>query len=118
MVSAVGTLLKMRTICADRRVALELPVAIAAGRALRKHLVVWAEHTVIIQMCIRDRSKVNGHSYCIPTLLGTYSASGPTYRTDILEGTDWDGKMETMADYEQFLEYAKEAAPEMDPYYV
>lgn len=69
------------------------------------------------EMALRQ-SKVNGHSYCIPTLLGTYSASGPTYRTDILEGTDWDGKMETIADYEEFLEYAKEAAPEMEPYNV
>ncbi len=53
-----------------------------------------------------------------PPCWGTYSASGPTYRTDILEGTDWDGKMETIADYEEFLEYAKEAAPEMEPYNV
>ena len=58
---------------------------------------------------------MDGHYYCIPTLLATYSAFGPIYRTDILEGTDWDGKMENLADYEAYLGYVKEAAPEMEP---
>ena len=46
------------------------------------------------------QATVDGHYYCIPTLLATYSAYGPIFRTDILEGTDWDGKMENFADLE------------------
>ena len=65
-----------------------------------------------------QQATVDGHYYCIPTLLATYSAFGPIYRTDILEGTDWDGKMENLADYEAYLGYVKEAAPEMEPYEV
>lgn len=63
----------------------------------------------------KEQAKVNGSYYCIPTLLATYSAFGPIYRTDILEGTDWDGKMETIEDLEVYLDYVKEAAPEMEP---
>ena len=37
-----------------------------------------------------QQATVDGHYYCIPTLLATYSAYGPIYRTDILEGTDWN----------------------------
>ena len=33
-----------------------------------------------------QQATVDGHYYCIPTLLATYSAFGPIYRTDILEG--------------------------------
>ncbi len=32
-----------------------------------------------------QQATVDGHYYCIPTLLATYSAYGPIYRTDILE---------------------------------
>lgn len=56
----------------------------------------------------KQQATVNGHYYCIPTLLATYSAYGPHYRTDILEGTDWDGKMENLEDYEVYLQYVKE----------
>lgn len=56
----------------------------------------------------KQQATVDGHYYCIPTLLPTYSAYGPTYRTDILADTDWDGKMETIADYEVYLQYVKD----------
>ncbi len=32
--------------------------------------------------------KKDGHYYLVPTLVGTYSAYGPIYRTDLMEGTD------------------------------
>ncbi len=32
------------------------------------------------------QATVGDHYYCIPTLLATYSAFGPIYRTDLLEG--------------------------------
>ncbi|MFR0839556.1 MAG: ABC transporter substrate-binding protein, partial [Neglectibacter timonensis] len=64
------------------------------------------------------QATVEGHYYCIPTLLATYSAYGPIYRTDILEGTDWDGKMENLADFEAYLGYVKKTAPQFEPYNV
>ena len=64
------------------------------------------------------QATVDGHYYCIPTLLATYSAFGPIYRTDILEGTDWDGKMENIADYEAYLAAVKQAKPDIEPYEV
>ncbi len=62
-----------------------------------------------------QQATVDGHYYCVPTLLATYSAYGPIYRTDILEGTDWDGKMETIADYETYLQYVKDNTT-LEPY--
>ena len=55
-----------------------------------------------------QQATVDGNLYAIPTLLATYSAYGPMYRPDILEDTDWDGKMENMADYEVYLQYVKD----------
>lgn len=62
-----------------------------------------------------QQAQVNGSLYGIPTLFQTYSAYGPTYRTDILKDTDWDGKMENFDDYEVYLEYVKQNAPELEP---
>lgn len=53
------------------------------------------------------QATIDGHYYAIPTLLATYSAYGPIYRTDFLEGTSWDGKMETLEDLEEYLDLAK-----------
>lgn len=44
---------------------------------------------------------ISGHYYCVPTLLSTYTAYGPIYRTD-LTGEDWDGVMETWEDVEEY----------------
>ena len=63
----------------------------------------------------KELATVDGHYYLIPTLLGTYSAYGPIYRTDILEGTDWDGKMETFEDIEEYCDLVKELHPEIEP---
>ena len=62
------------------------------------------------------QATVGDHYYCIPTLLATYSAFGPIYRTDLLKDTDWDGKMGNLADYETYLSYIKQYAPEYEPW--
>ncbi len=61
-----------------------------------------------------QQATVNGSYYAIPTLLPTYSAYGPIYRTDVLEGTDWDGQMETFEDYEEYMDIIKETT-DMEP---
>lgn len=38
----------------------------------------------------KQQATVDGHYYCIHSQLSTYRAYGPIYRTDIMEGTDWD----------------------------
>jgi ABC-type sugar transport system, periplasmic component len=55
----------------------------------------------------KQQVTIDGKYYGVPTLFATYSAYGPIYRTDVLEDTDWNGKMENMADYEVYLEYIK-----------
>ena len=61
---------------------------------------------------------MEAHYHVSPPLLATYTAYGPIYRTDILEGTDWDGKMENLADFEAYLGYVKKTAPQFEPYNV
>lgn len=61
------------------------------------------------------QATVDGSYYCVPTQLATYNAYGPIYRTDILEGTDWDGKMENFEDLEEYMDIVKETHPELDP---
>ena len=63
----------------------------------------------------KQQAMIDGHYYCVPTLLSTYDTYGPIYRTDIMEGTGWDGKMETMEDIEKYLDIVKESHPEMEP---
>ena len=64
----------------------------------------------------KTQATVNGELVCIPTLLATYYGYGPYYRTDVLEGTDWDGKMENFEDYEVYLDYIKEYTEIPQPY--
>lgn len=64
----------------------------------------------------KTQATVNGELVCIPTLLATYYGYGPYYRTDVLEGTDWDGKMENFEDYEVYLDYIKEEGSIPQPY--
>lgn len=66
----------------------------------------------------KTQATVNGELVCIPTLLATYYGYGPYYRTDVLEGTDWDGKMENFEDYEVYLDYIKEEGSIPQPYSV
>ncbi|SHK23924.1 extracellular solute-binding protein [Anaerocolumna jejuensis DSM 15929] len=60
-------------------------------------------------------ASLDGHYYCVPTLLSTYGAYGPIYRTDIMKGTDWNGKLETFEDLEKYCDIVKKNNPEMEP---
>ena len=62
-----------------------------------------------------QQATVNGHYYCVPTMFATYSAYGPLYRTDIMEGTDWNGKMNSFEDVEAYCDIVKSTHPEMEP---
>lgn len=63
----------------------------------------------------KSQATVNGHYYCVPTLKATYNAYGVMYRNDLVEGTDWDGKMENLLDVEEYCDIIKEKYPEMEP---
>lgn len=62
----------------------------------------------------KQQAMVDGHYYCIPSQLATYRAYGPIYRTDIMQGTDWNGKMETFEDIEAYCDIVKATHPEME----
>lgn len=63
----------------------------------------------------KQQVTVKGSYYAVPTLLSTYNAYGPIYRTDIMEGTDWNGKMDTFEDVEAYCDIVKETHPEIEP---
>src|SRR5574344_3104165 len=63
----------------------------------------------------KQEATVDGHYYTVPTLLATYTAYGPMYRTDIMEGTEWNGKMDTFADIEKYCDIVKQTHPELEP---
>jgi putative aldouronate transport system substrate-binding protein len=64
------------------------------------------------------QATVNGHLYCIPTLDATYSAHGPIHRADLATPYGWDGKMDTFADMERFLEIVHANNPGIEPFQV
>lgn len=63
----------------------------------------------------KQQATVDGHYYCIPSQLATYRAYGPIYRTDVLEGSNWDGKMESFEDVEEYCDIVKATHPELEP---
>ncbi len=63
----------------------------------------------------KQEATVAGHYYCVPTLLATYTAYGPILRTDIMEGTGWNGKMDTFDDIEKYCDIVKRTHPELEP---
>ncbi len=63
----------------------------------------------------KQEATVDGHYYCVPTLLATYTSYGPIYRTDVVEGTDWNGKMNTFDDIEKYCDIVKKTHPELEP---
>jgi putative aldouronate transport system substrate-binding protein len=65
-----------------------------------------------------NQATVNGHLYCIPTLLPTYSAFGPIHRADLATPYGWDGKMDNFEDLEKFLEIIRANNPGIEPYQV
>jgi putative aldouronate transport system substrate-binding protein len=66
---------------------------------------------------IREAS-IDGHLYGISSLMRVYSAFGPQVRTDLVEGKGWNGKMDTFADYEAYMDIVKANYPEIEPYEV
>ena len=64
------------------------------------------------------QATLNGHLYALPSLWKTYSAYGPVYRTDLVKGTDWNGKMDNFQDLENYLGAVKKAHPEIEPFMV
>lgn len=62
-----------------------------------------------------QQAKVDGHSYCIPTLLPTYSAYGISYRTDLMEGLEWKGTIDNFDDMTAYLQLVKDNHPDLDP---
>ena len=62
------------------------------------------------------QASVNGHIYCVPTLMATYMGYGPTWRTDILKGTELEGKqLKNFDDVEKYCEIALQVHPEVLP---
>jgi putative aldouronate transport system substrate-binding protein len=64
------------------------------------------------------QATVNGHLYAVPTLQATYSAYGPVHRADLATPYGWDGKMETFADMEKFLDIVHANNPGIEPFQV
>ncbi|MDR1419342.1 MAG: ABC transporter substrate-binding protein [Treponema sp.] len=62
-----------------------------------------------------QQATVNGNIYAVPTLQATYSAYGPLYRADLALPYGWDGKMETIDDYEKYLRIVKDNNPGIEP---
>lgn len=63
----------------------------------------------------KDQAMVDGSYYCVPTQLAIYHSIGPIYRTDIMEGTEWNGKLENFDDMEAYMDIVKENNPELEP---
>lgn len=63
----------------------------------------------------KSQATIDGHYYAVPTLFASYSAYGPIYRTDIMEGTEWNGEMNNFEDVEAYLDIVKANNPELEP---
>ena len=63
----------------------------------------------------KEQATIAGHYYCVPALQATYTTYGPIYRADLVEGSGWDGVMETFEDIEEYCDIIKETHPEMEP---
>ena len=64
------------------------------------------------------QASIDGHLYGLPSLWSTYSAYGPIYRTDVVRGSNWNGRMENLADLEAYLAAVKATTPTIEPYMV
>lgn len=63
----------------------------------------------------KQQATIDGHYYCIPTLLPTYSAYGISYRTDLMDGLEWSGKIDNFDDMAEYLQLVKDNYPDMEP---
>lgn len=60
------------------------------------------------------QATVDGHYYCVPTLLSTYGVYGVAYRGDLIpEGQEYD--MSTFEGIESYCDMIKETHPEIEP---
>lgn len=63
------------------------------------------------------QATLNDHLICIPTLLATYSAYGPYYRTVFEDGTvTYDGEITNFEEFEEYLEWVQENTSISQPY--
>ena len=63
----------------------------------------------------KNQSKVDGHSYCVPSLNRVYSSYGPIYRMDLVKDLGFDKEIENFADLEEYMDLIKANYPEMQP---
>lgn len=63
----------------------------------------------------KQQATVDNSYYCVPTLLATYSAYGPIYRTDIIEGSGWDGEIKNFEDMEEYLDLVAATETGIEP---
>lgn len=65
----------------------------------------------------KTQATIDGHLYVIPTLLATYSAYGPYYRTVFEDGAvKYEGEMNSFEDMEKYCEWVKENTSITTPY--
>ena len=63
----------------------------------------------------KKQAKLNGVTYCVPSLNRTYSAYGPIYRTDLVKDLGFDKDIASFADVEEYCDLIKANYPEMFP---
>ena len=61
------------------------------------------------------QASIGDNLYGLPSLVATYSAYGPIFRTDLVEGRGWNGRMTNLADLEAYLDIIRANYPAMEP---
>lgn len=65
----------------------------------------------------KTQATMDGHLICIPTLLATYSAYGPYYRTVFEDGAvTYEGEVTNFEEYEAYMEWVQENTSITQPY--
>ena len=65
----------------------------------------------------KTQATFDGHLICIPTLLATYSAYGPYYRTVFEDGAvTYEGEVTNFEEYEAYMEWVQENTSITQPY--
>lgn len=63
----------------------------------------------------KKQAKLNGVTYCIPSLNRTYSAYGPIWRGDLAAEMGFDKQLDSFENVEEFCDLIKANHPEMSP---
>ena len=63
----------------------------------------------------KKQAKLNGVTYCIPSLNRTYSAYGPIWRGDLAAEMGFDKQLDSFENVEEFCDLIKANHPEMTP---